>query len=59
MCDSIKYTKIFEELKQLAPEDTIQLIMDSKDDEEKEFFRVVGNYLLQLKQRQAIERNLF
>lgn len=59
MCDVKKYFKIYEEIKNLEPEDTLQLVMEAKDGEEKEFFELVGDFLLQQKQKKVIEGNLF
>lgn len=59
MCDVKKYSKIFEDIKQLQPEDTLQLVLEAKDKEERDFFEMVGNFLMQKKQKQVIERNLF
>ena len=47
MCDVEKYSEIYQELKTLQPEDTLQLILESKDEDEQEFFEMLGNYLLQ------------
>ena len=59
MCDVDKYFQMYNEIKKLQPEDTLQLVIQAKDNEEKEFFEVVSNFLLQQKQKQVIERNLF
>ena len=59
MCDVNKYFQMYNEIKKLQPEDTLQLVIQAKDKEEKEFFEVVSNFLLQQKQKQVIERNLF
>ena len=59
MCDVKKYYNIYDELKKLKPEDTLQLVMEAENDEEKQFFEMRGNYLLQEKQNKVIERNLF
>lgn len=59
MCDVEKYSKMYEDIKQLQPEDTLQLILEAKTEEEQEFFELIGNFLLQKKQKQVIERNLF
>lgn len=59
MHDVNKYYKIYDEIKDLQPEDTLQLVMEAKNDEEKHFFEMLGNYLLQEKQKKVIERNLF
>lgn len=59
MCDVKKHYNIYDELKKLKPEDTLQLVMEAENDEEKQFFEMLGNYLLQEKQNKVIERNLF
>ena len=59
MCDVRKYSEMFQSIKMLQPEDTLQLIMEAKDKEERDFFEMVGNFLLQKKQKKVIERNLF
>ena len=59
MCDVKKYYNIYDELKKLKPEDTLQLVMEAENDEEKQFFEMLGNYLLQENQNKVIERNLF
>ena len=50
---------MFEDIKQLQPEDTLQLVLEAKSKEEQDFFEMIGNFLLQKKQKQIIERNLF
>lgn len=59
MCDVKKYSKMFDDIKKLQPEDTLQLVIEAKSEEERDFFELVGNFLLQSKQKQVIERNLF
>lgn len=59
MCDVKKYSKMFQDIKELQPEDTLQLVLEAKEPEEQDFFEMVGNFLLQQKQKQVIERNLF
>lgn len=59
MCDVKKYSKMYQDIKQLQPEDTLQLVLESENEEEQDFFEMVGNFLLQRKQKQVIERNLF
>ncbi|MBR4981154.1 MAG: hypothetical protein IKY94_01180 [Lachnospiraceae bacterium] len=59
MCDVKKYSLMFEDIKQLQPEDTLQLVLEAKSEEEQDFFEMIGNFLLQKKQKQIIERNLF
>ena len=59
MCDVEKYDKIFEDIKTLTSQDTLQLALEAKTEEAKEFYAMVGNYFLQKKQKKVIERNLF
>jgi len=59
MCDVKKYSRMYDDMKNLQPEDTLQLVMEAKSEEEREFFRVVGNFLLQQKQKKVIEGKLF
>lgn len=59
MCDVKKYEMIYEEIKELQPEDTLQLVLEAETEEQKNFYEMVGDFLLQRKQRQVIERKLF
>lgn len=59
MCDISKYSDMFNDMKNLKPEDTLQLILEAKDEEERDFFEMLGNFLLQQKQKKVIEGNLF
>ena len=59
ICDVEKYKKIYQEIEQLDPEDTLQLILEADTEEQREFYQVVGDFLLQKKQKEVIERNLF
>lgn len=59
MCDTNKYFQMFQDIRQLQPEDTLQLMLEAQDSEEQAFFEMVGNFLLQQKQKQVIKRNLF
>lgn len=59
MCDVIKYSNMYKDMKNLRPEDTLQLVLEAKDDEERNFFNMLGDFLLQQKQKEVIERNLF
>lgn len=59
MCDVDKYLNMFHDMKNLQPEDTLQLVMEAKNDEERDFFETLGNFLLQKKQKKVIEGNLF
>ena len=59
MCDVKKYSDIFEEIKMLNPDDTLQLVLESKTEEEKSFYEMIGDFLLQTKQKDSIARNVF
>ena len=47
------------EIKCLEPEDTLQLTLEADSEEQREFYQMVGDFLLQKKQKQVIARNLF
>lgn len=59
MCDVKKYDKIYEDIKELQPEDTLQLVLEAETEEQRSFYEMIGDFLLQRKQRQVIERKLF
>ena len=59
MCDVRKYSDMYKDIKTLQPEDTLQLVLEAKDEEEQDFFEMLGNFLLQQKQKKVIEGNLF
>ena len=59
MCDVKKYEKIYEEIKCLEPEDTLQLTLEADSEEQREFYQMVGDFLLQKRQKQVIARNYF
>ena len=59
MCDVKKYEKLYQEIEKLQPEDTLQLVLEAETEEQKEFYEMVGDFLLQKKQREIIERKLF
>lgn len=59
MCDVKKYNEIYKNIAQLQPEDTLQLVLEAETEDERDFYEIVGDFLLQKKQKQVIERNLF
>ena len=59
MCYVKKYEKIYEDIEELQPEDTLQLVLEAETEEQRSFYEMVGDFLLQKRQRQVIERNLF
>lgn len=59
MCNVKKFEKIYQEIEQLEPEDTLQLMLEADTEEQREFYQMVGDFLLQKKQKEVIERKLF
>ena len=66
MCDVKKYEQIYEDIKALEPEDTLQLVMEAETEEQRSFYEMIGNYLLQIgnyllqmAQRDVIKGNQF
>ena len=59
MCDTQRYYQIYQEIKELTPEDTLQLVLEADSKEEQDFYFMVGDFLLQQRQKLAIEGNLF
>ena len=37
MCDVKKYERIYEEIKELQPEDTLQLVLEAETEEQRNF----------------------
>ncbi len=58
MCDVKKYSDIYKEIAKLNPKDTLQLVLESETEEEKDFYEMVGDFLLQKKQREVLERKV-
>ena len=59
MCDVKKFSKIYKDIVTLQPEDTLQLVLEAETEEEKDFYELIGDYLLQTRQKKVVERNLF
>ena len=59
MLDIKKYAEIYEEIKKLTNSDTIQLVLESEDDEMKDFYELVGDFLLQQRQKKIVKENMF
>lgn len=57
--EKIQYGNVYDEIKKLQPQDTLQLLLDAKTEEEKIFYELIGDFLLQIKQREVVERKLF
>ncbi len=59
MCDVKKYSRIYKDISELQPDDTLQLVLEAETEEEKNFYELVGDFLLQMKQKRVVEDNLF
>ena len=59
MCDVKKYEDIYQDIVKLQPEDTLQLVLEAETEEQRNFYEMIGDYLLQQEQKKVIERNLF
>ena len=57
--ENTQYGNVYEEIKKIRPQDTLQLLIDAKTEDEKLFYEMLGNFLLQVKQREILERKLF
>ncbi|MBQ9302157.1 MULTISPECIES: hypothetical protein [unclassified Butyrivibrio] len=57
MCDVKKYGEIYKEIIKLNAQDTLQLVLESETEDEKDFYEMIGDYLLQKKQQEVLERN--
>lgn len=44
MCDVKKYEKIYEEIKSLQPEDTLQLVLEAETEEQRSFVTKSAKY---------------
>ena len=54
-----KFNKIYKDISMLQPEDTLQLVLEAETEEERSFYELVGDFLLQVKQKKVVEGNLF
>ena len=59
MCDVKKFEQIYQEIETLQPEATMQLVLEAETEDQRAFYEMVGDFLLQLRQKKAIEGNLF
>lgn len=60
MCNTKAYEKLYDDMiDKLSPSDTLQLMLEAETEDQRNFYRVVGNYLLQKGQKTLIERKIF
>lgn len=56
--DINRYHEIYQEMKQIQPDDVFWLIENAKNKEEQDFFAMVGDFFLQRRQKELIEKKL-
>lgn len=54
-----KYHAMYQEMKKLDSDDMFQLIENANSKEEQDFFAMVGNFILQQKQKKLIDRKAY
>lgn len=60
MCDIKLYEKIFDDMiDKLTVSEARQLMLETKTEDQRNFYRMVSNYLLQREQNIVIERKMF
>ena len=59
MCDIKKFDKIYKDIETLSQRYIMELISEAKTEDEKNFYETIGNFFLQKRQRECIERNVF
>lgn len=50
---------MYKEISGLQPDETLQLVLEAETEEEKLFYEVVSDFLLQKEQKKVIEKKLF
>ena len=46
---AMAFSEIFKDITSLQPEDTLQLVLEAKTEEERSFYEMIGDFLLQMK----------
>lgn len=54
--DINRYHEIYQEMKQIQPDDVFWLIENAKNKDEQDFFAMVGDFFLQRRQKELIEK---
>ena len=57
--DINRYYEIYQEMKGPTPDDTLQLMLHAKSKDEQDFFAMVGDFFLQRRQRELIEKKAY
>ncbi len=60
MCNIEAYEKVYDDMiDKLSPADTLLLMVEAETEDQRNFYRIVGNYLLQKRQKNVVERKMF
>lgn len=59
MRDINRYHEIYQEMKQIKPDDVFWLIKNAKNKDEQDFFAMVGDFFLQRRQKELIEKKAY
>lgn len=59
MRDINRYHEIYQEMKKLTPDDTLQLVLHANSKDEQDFFAMVGDFFLQRRQKELIEKKVY
>ena len=59
MMDIQKYSEIYREIAKLEPDDTLQLVLECETEDEKEFYEMIVDYLLQKRPKEVIDKISF
>lgn len=59
MRDINRYHEIYQEMGKLQPDDIFQLIANAKNKDEQYFFAMVGDFFLQRRQKELIEKKAY
>lgn len=56
LLSAVENNKLMEELEKMTPEDTLEGLLNSKSSEEAFFYEMLGNMLIQIKQKQVVAK---
>lgn len=59
MRDINRYHETYQEMEKLQPDDIFQLIANAKNKDEQDFFAMVGDFFLQRRQKELIEKKVY
>lgn len=57
--DINRYHEIYQEMKQIQPDDVFWLITNAKNKDEQDFFAMVGDFFMQRRQKELIEKKAY